>query len=331
MTRGLVIGKFYPPHAGHHYLINTALQQVDRLDVLVCARPDQVIDGSLRAQWLQEVHPQAKVRVIDDICDDANSRRWADYCLTLLEQPPDVVFTSEDYGRAFTDFLHCKHVLVDRERTQVPISASLIRSNPLQYLHFLEPCVRAFFVRRVCVLGAESTGTTTIARQLAEHYGTSWVPEYGRTYCETKLQGSAATEPQYEWESKEFEHIAEIQGQHEDQAARSSGPVLFCDTNVLATYVWHERYLGHRSKALAAMLPTRHYDLYLLTDCDIPFVQDGTRDGENIRKWMTDRFREELDQRKLTWEMLSGTKDERFLKAVAAVDQMLASPRRIGK
>ena len=183
MTRGLVIGKFYPPHRGHKFLIDTALAQVDHLDVLVCARPEHTIAGEVRAQWLREIHPAARVRAIEDTGRDDDSEFWAQYTLRILGRTPDVVLTSEDYGENYARFLGCRHVMVDRERTHVPISARVIRSAPLRHWEYLEPCVRAHFAKRISVVGAESTGTTTLARDLAEHYHTVWVPEYGREYC----------------------------------------------------------------------------------------------------------------------------------------------------
>lgn len=110
VTSGLVIGKFYPPHRGHHYLIETALRHVEHLDVLVCVREDQSIPGGLRRQWIQEVHPTATVRAIEDIGEDDNSELWAAYTIRILGRAPDFVFTSEGYGDAYARFLGCTHV-----------------------------------------------------------------------------------------------------------------------------------------------------------------------------------------------------------------------------
>jgi HTH-type transcriptional regulator, transcriptional repressor of NAD biosynthesis genes len=184
VTRGLVIGKFYPPHLGHKFLIDTASAQVERLDVLICARPEQTIPGELRAQWLREIHPTACVRAIEDPGEDENSQFWAKYTIQILGRAPDVVFTSEDYGEAYARFLNCRHVMVDRKRACVPISARAIRNAPSRYWDYMEPCVRAYYAKRISIVGAESTGTTTLARELAAHYNTVWVPEYGREYCE---------------------------------------------------------------------------------------------------------------------------------------------------
>ena len=326
MIRGVVIGKFYPPHLGHSSLIEAALSKTNHLDILVCVRPDQTIPGNLRAQWLKELHPTANVIAIPDFCDDENSERWAEFTVQTLGYQPNLVFTSENYGERYARAMNAAHIMVDLRRNRVPISATAIRANPLAHLEYLAPVVRAYFVKRVCVVGAESTGTTTTSRLLAEHYQTTWVPEYGRDYSVAKLGGGSAESIALQWTSREFLHIAEKQCQMEDLAARSANRLLICDTDPLATSIWHERYVGQRMADLEPVIATRRYGLYLLTNNDIPFEQDGTRDGEHIRGWMTDRFREELQKRNYRWEMLSGTIEQRMKTAIAAIDPLLCKP-----
>ena len=151
MTRGLVIGKFYPPHRGHKFLIETALRAVDHLDVLICVHPGQSISGDLRQRWLQEIHPTANLVQVEDIGQDDNSEVWATYTRRILGRAPDFVFTSEDYGEAYARFLGCRHILVDRDRQHVCISGTRIRSDPFAYWEFLEPCVRAHLDRKSVV------------------------------------------------------------------------------------------------------------------------------------------------------------------------------------
>lgn len=320
MTLGLVIGRFYPPHRGHKFLIDTALAQVDHLDLLVCVRPEQTIPGELRAQWLKEIHPSAHVRAIDDPGKDDDSEFWAKYTVQILGRGPDIVFTSEDYGEAFARFLGCRHVMVDRERRHVPITATAIQQAPLRNWEYLEPCVRAFYAKRVCVVGAECTGKTTLARDLAEHYKTAWVPEYAREYCE-KMQDTGVDLWTYQWRSEQFVEIARQQMETEDRLAREANRVLICDTDVLSTGIWHERYLRKPSPEVGAMTAACRHHLYLLTDCDIPFVQDGLRDGETIRQWMTVRFEQALAGR--AWVKISGSREQRFTAAIQAIDPML--------
>jgi HTH-type transcriptional repressor of NAD biosynthesis genes len=323
VIRGLVIGKFYPPHRGHKFLIESALAQVDHLDVLICAHPGQTISGEQRRRWLQEMHPAASVRAIDDPGEDDNSHFWAEYTIQILGRSPDVVFSSEDYGEPLARCLGCRHVMVDRERVHVPITASAVRSEPMRHWEFLEPCVRAYFAKRICVVGAESTGTTTLARRLAEHYKTVWVPEHAREYCEN-LQAAGLDLWTYQWRSEEFAEIARKQQETEDRLAREANRVLICDTDVLSTGIWHERYKGTGSAEVEAIVGARRHDLYLLTDCDIPFVQDGLRDGETIRQWMTGRFEQVLEDSCLSWIKVSGGLEERLKRGILEVDKLLA-------
>jgi HTH-type transcriptional regulator, transcriptional repressor of NAD biosynthesis genes len=326
MTLGVVIGKFLPPHRGHSYLIETALAGADRVVVIVCERPDDPIPAGERAALLRELHPAADVLVApDDIPDDqgaVTSRAWAERTVALLTprygRGPDVAFTSEEYGPRWAGFMGARHVSVDPARVRYPVSGTAVRADPWGRARFLSPGALAWFVTRVCVLGAESTGTTTLAADLAEHYGVAWVPEYGREYCEKRLADGPI-----EWTSADFTHIATQQLADEDATARRTDRLLICDTDALATSVWHERYLGAPSPEVTALAAARRYALYVLTGDDIPFVQDGTRDGEHIRGWMTARFREVLAERPEPRLEVRGDRAARLAAAVAAIDPLL--------
>lgn len=318
--RGLVIGKFYPPHHGHKHLIETAKSQVDRLTVIVCDHASQTISGRIRGGWLREIHPEVEVIVIPDELPEDRSDLWAENTIRILGKAPDVVFTSESYGEPYAACMGCEHVLVDQDRLTVPISGTLIRDRPLEHLAFLEPCVRAYFVKRICVIGAESTGTTTMAEALAANYGTTWVPEYGREYWTDKMRKGEEDQ----WESEEFLAIAREQARREDEAARTANKLLVCDTDPFATATWHERYLGSRYAPLDAFADSRKYDLYLLTGDEIPFVQDGFRDGEHIRHWMHERFVEELTRSGRDFLLLQGSHEERMASATRAIDHVLS-------
>lgn len=319
-TRGLVIGKFYPPHRGHKYLIDTATAACKEVTVIICYKENEKIPGLLRASWLQRIHPKVRVMaVLDNKLADDDSEGWAKYTKSILGYTPDAVFTSEAYGDPYAKFLGCVHVLVDRERVTIPISGTKVRSNPMQYAPFLEPVVRAYFARRVATVGAESTGTTTLAKALAEHYKTIWVPEYGRMYSEGRVFGDENAA----WRSEEFVHIAEAQSAMEDALAEASNGLVISDTDAFATSIWHERYLGTRSPEVEAIAARRHYDLYILTGDEIPFEQDGLRDGEHIRHDMHQRFVERLTEEKKNFILLRGSREERLKRAVEAIEKTL--------
>lgn len=321
---GVVIGKFYPPHQGHHYLIKTASSQCDLLHVLVCWKPEQTVPVEVRIDCIREVHPDANVMAVKDILDDDDTPGWAKYTVQLLGETPDVVFTSEDYGEGYAQAMGSKHVMVDRHREIYPCSGTMIRTSPLEHLDRVDAIIRAFYVKRICIVGAESTGKTTLSEKLAEHYQTNLVPEYGREYCAEKWKDGNITD---DWSSDEFVAIATEQSRREDYAARAANKVLICDTDPFATSIWHERYLNKRNIEVETIANSRRYDLYLLTSDDIPFIQDGFRDGQHIRHWMHKRFIEALTETNRPWVLVSGTLDERISQAVRRIDDVLTGQK----
>lgn len=322
MTLGFVVGKFYPPHRGHRHLIDTAIRGCDRLIVLLPHHPSQKIPGELRKTWLEEIHPDCEIHLVPDELED-DTAGWARFTVGHLGRAPDVVFSSEDYGPRFAAMMGSRHVMVDRPRAAFPVSGTAVRASPLDHLDWVEPCVRAYFVRRIVLIGAESTGKTTLARSLAERYDTRWVDEYGREYWERKAAGLPMDGPLPGWTSEEFVHIAETQRQREDEAAREANRVLLCDTNAFATGTWHERYLGFRDERVDAVGRGDRVDLYLLAEPDFPFVQDGWRDGESIRHWMHVRFAEQLAALPTSVVRLCGPLDRRLAEASSAIDALL--------
>jgi HTH-type transcriptional repressor of NAD biosynthesis genes len=318
---GVVVGKFWPPHLGHHHLIDVAAAQCDRLTVIVAERSDQDLPGEIRAACLREMHPAAEVIVVDDnVTDDSAS--WAEYTCRILGQVPEAAFTSEDYGEPWARAMGAHHVSVDRGRRVVACSGRMIRADPLGHLAFLSPFMRAVYVRRVAVVGAESTGTTTLALALAAHYRTDYVPEYGREYSAAKWRDGYTAA----WETSEFTAIAAEQARREDDAARTADRVVICDTDVFATTVWHRRYMGRRSPDVETMAAERRADLYLLTGDEIPFVQDGLRDGEHVRSDMHRMFVAELELTRRWWRLVTGSPEQRLRQAVGYVDALLRQP-----
>ena len=317
---GVVIGKFYPPHAGHAHLINTAVENCDHVTVIVCGKKSHTIDPELRASWIRQIHSTVDVKLIDDVYPETDSPLWARLTIGWLGYIPDAAFTSEAYGEPWSRCMGCAHVSVDPPRKTYPISGTLVREAPLEHLDMLHPIVRSYFVKRVVLVGAESTGKSTLAQALAEEYQTSWVPEVGRYYWEGKMHDARGLS----WCTSEFVHIARLQTELEDALAEQANKVLFSDTDAFATSIWHERYVGHPSSEVQVIASARKRpDLYVLTSDDIPFVQDGTRDGEHIRHWMHERFEKELSARGVPFVLARGSLDERIAQVKESVDRLL--------
>lgn len=341
---GLVLGKFYPPHAGHHHLVRTAQDRCDRLTVLVCAASVESVPLADRVAWMREAHPGARVvGAVDDVPVDLHDPAvWEAHMAIFrgaVAAPVDAVFTSEEYGAELARRFGAEEVCVDRARSMFPVSGTAVRADPAACWEFLGPSVRAALARRVVVLGAESTGTTTLSRDLAAHYrarggvwaATGWVAEYGRRHSEEKLAAARAADPAAGWEdvsfgTEEFPVIARRQDAQEEAAARAGSPVLICDTDSFATGIWHERYVGGRNEEVARIAARTRRDLYLLTDhTDVPFEDDGLRDAPHLRPWMTERFRAELTATGRPFLTVRGDRAARLAAAVAAVDELLAA------
>ncbi|MFF8377368.1 AAA family ATPase [Streptomyces sp. NPDC015661] len=332
---GLVPGRFHPPHAGHHHLVRTARDRCERLTVLVRGSSADTLPLEDRVSWMREIHPDVLVvGAVDDARDAAVPERV------------DAVFASaegeeshgerEPYEDALGRHFHARTVLVDPEPAHLTDTA--VGADPARYWDHLEPPVRAALTRRVVVLGAESTGTTTMARALVDHYRrrggvwarTRYVPEYGREYAELRLAELRAEHPgaarsELAFRSSDFPVIAQRQAELEEEAARDGSPVLFCDTDAFATTIWHERYMGTTSRATGEIAALGRQHLWLLTDHrGVDFAADGLRDGEHLRPWMTARLLTQLAHTGRRTAVLTGPHEERLAAAVAAVDALLA-------
>lgn len=322
-VEGLVIGKFMPPHLGHQYLINYAKARVDHLTVIIFTKSAEPIPGHLRAGWLRELNPDVQVmHVADehpvDFQSNAVWQLWIDSIRKVYPIGPDLVFSSEGYGEELACRLGAQHVFVDPARKQVSVSGTLIRKKSLAYWDYMAPCVRAYFVRRVAILGAESTGKTTLAEDLAKRFKTIWAPEFARGYL--LARGGVC-------KLEDMLPIARGQAASEDGLAREANRVLICDTELLTTSIWHERYWGwcpDEIRQLAAERAPR-YALYLLCDSHVPWVDDGLRDSRDHREWFQQRFVQELNERQLPYVVLAGAYEARTAVAIQAVEAVLGA------
>jgi HTH-type transcriptional repressor of NAD biosynthesis genes len=172
-------------------------------------------------------------------------------------------------------------------------------------------------VKRVCLLGAESTGKSTLALALATRYGTVWNPEYGRPYTQV------GRPPQAPWTSSEFTHIARIHCWYEDFLAKLAHRVLFSDTDAFTTAVFHEVYLGTPATGFEDLVD-RPYDLFVVCGLDVPWRHDGIREFEEQRRWMQERYLQRARTSGHRWLVVEGPLEQRVEDAAGAVDEVLA-------
>lgn len=160
MTRyrtGLVVGRFDPPHLGHSFLVDSAAARCDRLVVYVNSRHSDAAPGGLRAAWLAELHPDVTViEVVHDLDTDWHDESlWAKWIELFRShwphdanrrglRGPDAVFSSEGYSAELARRLGAEPVVVDEDRVNVPISATMIRTDPASHLDRLAAPVRTW-------------------------------------------------------------------------------------------------------------------------------------------------------------------------------------------
>jgi NadR type nicotinamide-nucleotide adenylyltransferase len=296
---GLVVGKFSPLHRGHEFLIQRASAACERVVVLSYSKPELAhCRASSRRAWLRHRLPGVRSVVLDDeelarLCrirrveprtipfndaaDDEQRAFVAWVCQRLLQWQVDAVFTSEAYGDGFAEYLSrafraadpdnagVVHCAVDPSRSNYPVRGTDVRTDPARWRDRVDPFVYADLVRRICILGGESSGKTTLAGALAQTLGAALVPEFGRAYWEQTRQDLGL---------RELEFVARTQVAHEVEAAQTTPPCLVCDTSPLTTLAYALLDHGAPSRELVT-LSRRRYDLIVLCSPDIPFKQDG--------------------------------------------------------
>ena len=176
-------------------------------------------------------------------------------------------------------------------------------------------------VIKVAILGAESTGKTTLCRDLAAHFGCPWVPEYMRSYLQAKWDNEQLT---CTWD--DLLPIAqgqiELENELAEQAAQTSNNNhhLFCDTSLFELMVYSNWYYGDCPKALTQAALAHHYDMILLTEVDIPWVADDLRDSPHQREDISDYFASQLTLHNKSFQRIGGDRDERVQQVVKLLE-----------
>ncbi|NHZ64731.1 AAA family ATPase [Massilia sp. CCM 8694] len=328
--RGLVVGKFCPLHRGHMLVIDSALAACDEVVVISYTRPEFAGCGpAVREAWLRALYPQVRLLVLDagsvpgNDAPDAVLRDFcASLCLDVLGVTVDAVFTSEDYGDGFALALSAffdarrgpgaqvAHVSVDRARALVPVSGTAIRADPHAMRAFLHPLVYASFVRKVCVLGGESSGKTTLAAALAQALGSVWAPEFGRELWIGK-DGALVFD--------DMLAIGRAQLAREAALLPHATRAMVCDTSPLTTMFYSMDMFGKADPALVA-LAAQPYDVTLLCAPDFDFVQDGTRRNDGFRQRQHAWYVEQLACRGVPYTVVHGPLAQRMRQVLALLD-----------
>jgi NadR type nicotinamide-nucleotide adenylyltransferase len=325
MRRGFILGKFMPPHAGHVTLIQSARALVDELTVLLCSLPGDPIPGETRFEWMRELFPDCRVEWHSEPApqepadDPAFWEIWRDIVAAHHPEPIDYLFAGEAYGAELArhvggTFVPLGGRVLGADRQAIGgLTGRAVRADPWAYWDYLPPPVRNHYAVTICLHGIESVGKSSLAQRLADHYATTFVPEYGRSHCEA--HGTDCRE-------EDLMLIGEAQQAMIEAARPWANRLLVADTDALMTAAWSQMMIGYLPDQLICH---RKADLYLMLGTDAPFVDDGTRVYKTPEERARfDRIaRDTLTVSRANFIEIRGTWDQRFEAAVAAIDALV--------
>ena len=316
----LVFGKFMPLHKGHLALIDFATKQANHVIVSMSYTLNDPINPYLRFDWLQKTlanRPNVELAFVhDDFNDDGlplfeATKLWAAF---IKKRFPSIeaFVCSEDYGAPLSYHLGLPCLIFDKERTALPISAKQIRANPLKYWDYIPSVIQPYFVKNVCIYGPESTGKSTLTKELAAHFETEFVPEMAREIIDSN-----------DFCLGDIVKIGHAQIAAIQDKTKTANRLLFCDTDTITTQIYSDYYLHEVPEELIDLEKMVHYDLYVLLDIDVPWVADDLRDLGHKRVEMYQIFKENLDKRGLPYIKVWGSWEERKNRVVEAVNKLL--------
>ncbi len=327
LKTGLTLGKFAPFHKGHQYLVETALAEVDRLYVLVYHTDLISVPLQVRAGWIKALYPEVTIIEAWDgpegYGDTPEIKKvQEDYILKKLDGIKITHFySSEFYGDHVSKALGAVDRRVDEPRSFVPISGTRVRAKLFQSREYLSDLIYRDLIVKVCLMGAPSTGKSTLAQALAKHFNTVSMPEYGAEYWLANQVDRRITLDQ-------FEEIAPEHLRREDELLLQANTYLFSDTCPITTYVFARDYHSTAGPILTRLAreAEKRYDLFFLCDTDIPYDDTWDRSGDQKRQWFQQQIMGDLAQRRLPYFVLSGSLEERIVR----VSEVLAGYSKYG-
>ncbi len=170
------------------------------------------------------------------------------------------------------------------------------------------------YIKRIAIVGPESTGKSTLCEYLAKEFNTNWVPEFAREFLSGKSN---------RYSKQDVLYIAKEQMRIEDKMAETANGILFCDTNLLVIKIWMMIVYGEVDAWVIEEMKKRNYDLHLLCDIDHPWIDDLLREHPERREEIQDLYLNELKNTKTNFRLISGLNEERLINAKKCVKEFL--------
>ncbi len=328
MIKAFVFGKFMPFHKGHEAMINFAIAQCDFLTILICCSDKEQFPCAVRKTWIEQTFEKLKnieVRTFSYSEDEfpntsvSSGEISAIWAAVFKKQFPgySILVTSEPYGNFVASYMAIRHIEFDPCRSIIPVSASLIKNDLFSYWQFLPESVKPYYVVKVVILGTESTGKTTLTKQLSQHYHCGFVSEAAR---EIIPNSNAFRYDDLHLVAKE--HTGRI-----DAAVRGPSPLVIIDTDIHTTKSYSKFIFGKELVERSEIYNSNRAVLYLYLNNDVPHSQDGTRLNETDRNLLDISHREVLRENNIDFREITGNWNERFEKAVKHIDKLITVNR----
>lgn len=330
---GMYGGSFNPLHLGHVNNIVTASNLCEKLYVVLSVTNDEnEIDHRERFMWLKNITSEMQNVEVFEIFDKNISKDTYDWetgandIKNYINKPIDVVFSGDDYqGKDRWEKLYPGSEIYYIPRSNINISSTEIRENPYKYFDYLPNCVKPYYTKKVCIIGTESTGKTTLTRNLAKYFNTTYVEEAGRYICDDA--GGIDNMQPYHYFDILFKHK-----QLEKEALANANKVLIIDTDSLITLYYYQLgfegtsdYDVHFPQIAECISALNNYDLYIFLEPDVEWVQDGTRTyGEDdVRAENNKKLKEILSRNNIQYISVSGDYNQRYETSKKLIEDLL--------
>ncbi len=339
---GVIFGKFYPLHTGHIHLIQSASGIVDELHIYVChdkKADDKLFESSNmlkqptiedRLRWLQQTFKyQGSIKIHsfnEELFPSHNNwEEWSNRVTQAFEEhniKPSLIFTNnpkdtEEYEKR----LNLQSRIIDSNQEFMQVSGSEIRQSPMKHWRYIPTEVKPFFVRKIAILGGESSGKSTLTNKLANVFNTSSAWEYGREYIFKELGGNEQA-LQY----SDYPKIALGQANYIDYAVKRANKISFTDTDFVTTQAFCKKYEGKNHPFLTAMIKQYKFDKVILLKNNTKWVDDGLRTlgSNNDRKNFQNLLVRILEMHKIEYtEITASDYDERYQQCIDIVSELL--------
>lgn len=304
---GVVIGKFMPLHTGHIHMIEFAKNFIDDLTVLVDNLPNGLDTMTLedRTAIVKKTFPHINVKAIDipTYQDPSESpdfwEFWRDCIVRNVGKKPDYIIGSMDYIKPLADVIGCEFIMNDKARSHVPISATVIRNAIQHYLNgdhedffkikdFIPTVTNNYLTRDIYIVGGESTGKSTLARNLANQLQTIYVNEYAIDYI---------GEHGRDLNEDDLLNIARGQLALQKTLRRESN--LFCihDTDLITSKIWYKKFFGVEHPNFDDLISRQQDGFYILLKPTLKWVAEEYRyyEADVDRNWFHEEFKRQLN------------------------------------